>query len=107
MNANEALQLTQSNWSENETNYLKYVIGYQNKVEVAARDGKVSCTVAILPTGNAGLVDFTASFFEQQGYFVGFQQTPTGEVSVFLNWKNEPLGSRPYKTANELSKELL
>jgi hypothetical protein len=106
MNANEALKLTQENWGENENKYLSYVIGYQTKVEQAAKEGKVSCTVAVLPTGNNGLIDFTASFFEQQGFFVGFQGTPTGEISCYLNWKQEPLGSRPWKEAVEFKKSL-
>jgi hypothetical protein len=106
MNANEALKLTQQNWGENENKYLTYVVGYQQKVEQAAKDGKVSCTVSILPAGNPSLVDFTAAFFEQQGYYVGFQGTLTGEISVYLNWKNEPMGSRPYLEAKELSNSL-
>lgn len=101
MNANQALKLTQENWSENEDKYLSYIVGYQQKIEQAAKEGKAACSVAILPTNNFGLLDFISTFFEQQGFFVGFQNISSGEVSIYLNWKNEPIGSRAYKTANE------
>ena len=60
MNAQEALKLSQENWANNERDYLKYVVGYQNKVEQAAKEGRVFCNVGTLPTGNAGLVDLSA-----------------------------------------------
>ena len=106
MNAKEALKLTQENWCQNEQEYLKYIVGYQQKVEIAAQEGKISCVVGTLPSGNAALMDFSASFFEQMGFYVGFQGTPTGEVSIYLNWKNEPTGSRPYLESKEINKML-
>lgn len=106
MNANEAFKLSQENWAENEQEYLSYVVGYQNKVEQAATEGRTYCNAAVIPSGNGGLVDFTAAFFEQQGYHVQFQGISPSEISVLINWKQEPLGSRPYLDAKELSKSL-
>ena len=96
MNAEQALKITQENWGENEKQYLTYIVGYQNKVEQAAKEGRVMCSVATIPSGNAGLADFTASFFEQQGFYVQFQGLSSSEIAVAVNWKQEPLGSRPY-----------
>lgn len=106
MNANEALKLTQQNWGENENKYLTYVVGYQNKVETAAKEGRTQCIVSVIPSGQVGLMDFIASFYEQQGYYVGFQGMSQSEIGVSINWKNEPIGSRCYKEANELNKML-
>ena len=105
MNASEALKLSQENWANNEQENLKYIVGFQQKVENAAREGKTICSVAIIPSG---AMDFTSSFFEQMGYFVIFNGTATpNEVLVSLNWKQEPLGSRPYKETIEMNKMLL
>ena len=104
MNANEALRLSQENWANNEQQYLSYVVGYQSKVESAAREGRTFCNVGTVPSGKAGLLDFTASFFEQQGFYVSFQSISPDEIAININWKQEPLGSRPYKEANEFSK---
>ena len=99
MNAQDAFKLTQENWSENEQKNLAYLVGFQSKVESAAKEGRTSCVVCTIPSGS---MDFAASFFEQMGYYVGFCGTPVpNEVVVSLNWKQEPLGSRPYKEANE------
>jgi len=106
MDALEALKLTREAWSENEEQYLKHYVGYQQKVESAAKEGRISCVVATLSSVTQTLIDFTASFFEQQGYYVNFQQVQTGEVSVILNWKNQPLGSRPWIESQELAKSL-
>lgn len=103
MNAQEALKITQTNWADNEPNYLTHIVGYQQKVENAAKEGRVACSVCTVPGQNGGMVDFITSFFEQQGYFVILNPTPTGEYLVSLNWKQEPLGSRPFKEANEIS----
>jgi hypothetical protein len=102
MNATEALKLAQQNWAENEQKNMSYVIGFQNKVEVAAKEGKVQCTIGTIPSG---AMDFVASFFEQMGYYTIFGGTPTpGEILVSLNWKQEPMGSRPYLEAKEFNK---
>ncbi len=102
MNAQEAFKLSQENWAENEQKNLSYIIGFQQKVEEAARRGDTQCMVASIPSGQ---ISFTASFFEQMGYFVNFHQAPVpNECLVVINWKQEPLGSRPYKEANEFSK---
>lgn len=104
MNAQEALKLSQANWAENERKNLSYIVGFQQKVEDAAKEGRTQCTIGVIPSGT---MDFTASFFEQMGYFVGLQGTPIpNEVLVILNWKQEPLGSRPYKESIELNKML-
>ena len=106
MNANEALKITQENWGENEQKYLSYVVGYQGKVESAAKEGRTQCIVGVIPTGQAGLIDFVASFYEQQGFYVGFQGMSPDEIGVSVNWKNEPTMSRPYQEANKLNKLL-
>jgi len=106
MNAVDALKLSRQYWAENEDFYMKHVIGYQFKVETAANEGRVTCTVAVLPSGNQSLLDFTASFFEEQGYFVLFQGSQTGEVIVGVNWKQYPLGSRPYSDAQEFHRAI-
>ncbi|MDO8610964.1 MAG: hypothetical protein Q7R95_10570 [bacterium] len=104
MNAQDAFKLSQQNWAENEVNYLKYIVGYQSKVEDAATQGRTSCVVGTIPSGQAGVLDWAANFFEKEGYYVGFQGVSPTEYCININWKNEPLGSRPYKKANEVKK---
>jgi hypothetical protein len=94
MNAEEAFGLSKQHWAEHEEDYLKHIIGFQSKVENAAKEGRVACHVTMLPMGSPSLVDFVTAFFEQQGYFVVLNGTSTGEISVGLNWKQLPLGSR-------------
>lgn len=106
MNAQEALKLTKQNWCDKEQDYMKYVIGYQSKVEDAAKEGQVTCAVGMIPGNNASVISFVAAFFEGQGYYVGFSGTPTGEAVVTLNWKQEPTGSRPWKESKDFYKSI-
>lgn len=106
MNAQDAFKLTQENWAENEQKYLTYLVGFQSKVETAAKEGRTQCIVGVIPSGQAGLMDFVASFYEQQGYYVGFQGMSPSEIGISINWKNEPIGSRPYQESKDFSKML-
>jgi hypothetical protein len=105
MNAEEAFKISKQNWADNEKEYLVTVIGFQTKVETAAKEGRTNCNVAVIPRKPA-IMDFTASFFEQQGYWVGFQPLPSGEIAVSVGWKQEPMGSRAFNESKEFAKSI-
>lgn len=106
MNAREAFEITKEAWVENEQDFLPYLSGYQTKIENAAKEGKTSCTAAIVPSNNYTAFVFCANFFEQQGYYVSSHQVGPDEVSLIVDWKNEPFMSRSWKDSKDLMKKL-
>lgn len=99
MNAQEALKITQKNWSENYDKYIQYTIGYQNKVEDAAKSGRSGCPLGLVPQD---ALDFVSNFFEEMGYYVIIQNLNPNTFLVWLNWKNFPNNSRSFYKTEEM-----
>ncbi len=93
MDAETAFELTKTNWAENETDLLKYVIGYQEKVESAAKAGKGSCVVGVIPME---VDDFVSCYFERLGFYVALRQVSQTDAAVTISWKTIPTMSRAY-----------
>lgn len=88
MDAKKALELTIHNWCENEETLMQYVIGYHEKVETAAKSGKVNCAVGVVPTEH---LDFVAGFYERLGFYVIFLPVSPTEHAVRLDWHAIPI----------------
>lgn len=103
MNANEALELSKQNWAENEQKYLSHVIGFQTKVETAAKAGRTGCPIGVVPTE---CVDFISYYFEGMGYYTILQPASPTDTLIWLTWKNIPDISRAYLETKEMDKFL-
>ena len=101
MDAETAFELTKTNWAENETELLKHVIGYQEKVETAAKEGKGSCVIGVAPMA---VDDFISCYFERLGFYVMFRQVSQTEAAVTISWKTVPTMSRAYIEQQEFRK---
>lgn len=93
MNAQEAFQITEKNWSENEKTLLPLVINYHGKVEQAASEGRCQCVLGTVPIL---ALDFVSCYFEEMGYFVFPQQVSATDMVITINWKNVPNMSRSF-----------
>lgn len=103
MDAKKALEITITNWVNNEDKYLKYVIGYQDKVEKAAEEGKTSCAVGVVPIEHS---HFVTGFYEKLGFYVLYQQVSPTDFVVTLDWHLYPTSSRNFLDNNKFINSL-
>lgn len=93
MNAAQALQLTKQSWKENEKKWLTNIVGFQEKIESACKEGRAQCPISVIP---AVSLDFISAYFEELGYYVFPSMVSPSEFLITLNWKNLPTMSAPY-----------
>lgn len=103
MYAKQALEITKNKWAENEKKYLSYLVGFESKIETAAKEGRATCPICVIPSIAS---DFVSYYFEQMGYFVFVQPVSAADVLISLNWKTVPYMSVAHIESMEMDRLL-
>lgn len=102
MNASEAFKLTQKSWELKEQEHLAHIVGFENKIEAAAKLGRVGCAVAIVPDA---ALDFVTTYFQGLGYAVVSQPAAGGLYLISLVWSILPTQAVSYLQSLKEDKE--